>query len=61
MFLLLLLGAAPPGPAGAEEDERPFPISPTEWLVIGPVDFRARRPFNPDAVFERLKIGLKQP
>jgi len=61
LFLLLLLVTAPLGPALAGEDESPFPLSPTEWLVIQPVDFRARRPFNPDAVFERYLLGRHAP
>ena len=36
---------------------------PADWLVLSPVDRRARRPFNPDAVFSRylLEPGKQTP
>jgi len=36
---------------------------PEDWLVLSPVDRRARQPFNPDAVFARylLEPGKEQP
>ncbi|MDJ0521508.1 MAG: prolyl oligopeptidase family serine peptidase [Planctomycetota bacterium] len=52
LFGLLLFG----GLATADEPapvEAFLPHTPSEWLVIGPVDHRARRPFNPDAVFAK--------
>jgi pimeloyl-ACP methyl ester carboxylesterase len=30
---------------------------PAEWLVISPVDNRGRRPFNPDAVYEKYLLA----
>ena len=42
-------------PRGFAEAPSPvsLPHSPETWLVLDPVDYRARRPFNPDAVYER--------
>lgn len=52
MLLNLLLPAlllCPQEPEGQ-------PIRPTEWLLIDEVDGRGRRPFRPDAVFERYLL-----
>ena len=36
-------------------------IVPRNWLVIGPVNVRGRRPFNPDAIFERYLLYRNAP
>ncbi len=56
--LLLLVFVATPTAVG-KEPSKPFFVNPTSWLVIGPVDGRARRPFNPDAVFERYLLDRR--
>ena len=53
--VLVFLVATPP-PLGAEEPTADVPQAPDSWLVIEPVDQRARRPFNPDAVFHRYLL-----
>ncbi len=58
MFLAITLAisllASPPQESASEV------LTPSEWLAIGPLDSRGRRPFRPDAVFEKylLKPGL---
>lgn len=53
---LLLLSAALLAPAGQD-------IVPKEYLTIAPLDSRGRRPFRPDAVFQRYiwKAGAAPP
>ena len=59
--VLLLLLVLPGAPGTAEEDPLPLvlPHTPERWLVLPPVDHRARRPFNPDAVYERHLLDLR--
>ncbi len=51
-------------PAAADEHDPTagiLPEAPRAWLTIGPVDHRARRPFNPDAVFARYLLDPTAP
>lgn len=61
-MLVLLLGLGTSARAGAPAGETGFlPASPTSWLVLGPVDERGRRPFNPDATFARYLLDPRSP
>ena len=56
-LLVLLLFA--PRAVRAEEEPGDLPAPPASWLVLEPVDRRARRPFNPDAVFHRYLLDRR--
>ncbi len=59
LLLAAVLGGAPPAARAQDPSEGAktfLPHTPTSWLVIAPVDFRARRPFNPDVIFSRRML-----
>ncbi len=52
MFTLILATAI----LAPLQDPASAPLQPTEWLRIPEIDSRGRRPFRPDAVFERYLL-----
>ena len=64
LMLLLAFVGLTAAPLRAEEEpatEAPAQIRVQTWLTLAPVDARGRRPFNPDATFERYLLDPRAP